>query len=440
MNTACNQCTTRNCRQCPRAQLRAAWDIARHYHSEGAIINDHPPGTDAAWGIALDVGTTTLAFELFDLNAPAVRAVAAHARINSQRGYGADVITRINRAAEGAAEALHTCLLADIRAGAAHIIKEAGATPDAVRRMAIAGNTTMLHLLHNLPCKTLGMYPFTPVEIGAMPIHFDFLPTCEAVTLPGVSAFVGADVIAGLACLGGAAHGETRLLVDLGTNGELALTHRGKIYTASTAAGPAFEAANISCGVGAVAGAISAVQYDPATGFACETIGGVAPIGLCGTGAVSLAATLVRHELVSAAGRLQPPFSDGVVIAPGITFTQDDLREVQLAKAAVRAGIELLLLSAECTPADISRVYMAGGFGQRLCCDSAATIGLFPGETATRAQAVGNTALGGAVRWLHSRAAAQEITALAAAAQEVNLAAHPRFNDLFMEHIAFSEV
>jgi len=420
--------------------------------------------TPEEYGIALDIGTTTLAFELFghDPSGTIVRR-ASYSCVNAQRKYGADVISRIQRATDGDAALLHELIHQDLRNGVAHLIEMAGITSNQIRHMAIAGNTTMLHLLHNLPCDTLGVFPFKPVDIKRRAVRFDFLPQCEAFTMPGISTFVGADIVAGLMCLGSGsiknpcdcpnenAHvtsgNASFLLVDLGTNGEIALVHRGKIYAAATAAGPAFEAANISCGVGSVTGAICGATYDPAQKkFIYETIGsigsgdGTPPIGICGTGVLEITAELLRHNFLSPTGRLYPHHHEnGVPLTDTIALTQADLREVQTAKSAIRAGIEILLQSANCTPQEITHVYIAGGFGTRLRPQTAAILGLLPEALAHKAQSVGNTALGGAVRTLLSTNATDEADNLVARATEVNLAAHPQFNDLFMQYISFGE-
>jgi uncharacterized 2Fe-2S/4Fe-4S cluster protein (DUF4445 family) len=295
----------------------------------------------------------------------------------------------------------------------------------------------MLHLLHGLPCDTLGVYPFAPVEIGVKTTRFGWLPNCEAFSLPGISTFVGADITAGMLCLGGMESSETRLLVDLGTNGEMALMHQGGIWVTSTAAGPAFEAGNISQGVPSVAGAINWCRVKGLQAFEYTTIGNAPPIGICGTGVVAVMAELVRYGRVDETGRLGAEHGKAVEIAPGIAFAQNDIRQVQLAKSAVRTGIELLLEAAACTPCDVKHVYVAGGFGSALHPQDAQALGLFPHGLVDKAVAAGNTALGGAVFSLLAASSMAEMEAITAQAVEVNLAAHPKFNELFMEHMLF---
>jgi uncharacterized 2Fe-2S/4Fe-4S cluster protein (DUF4445 family) len=391
------------------------------------------------YGIALDIGTTTLAFELFDLEKG--ERLSAFSAVNSQRAYGADVITRINRATQGAAHALHTYIVNDIQNGVASLLSQVNIPADAVRYMAIAGNTTMLHLLHGLPCDTLGVYPFTPVVIGSQTTCFDFLPGCEVFTLPGVSAFVGADITAGLYCLGCTTKDETVLFIDLGTNGEMALVHKNRVFVASTAAGPAFEAGNISHGVASVKGAINSIRFDEKLNeFNWTTVQNAIPVGICGTGVLDITAELIRHKRISETGRLNDTYPDKKVnITPDIAFTQNDIREVQLAKSAVRTGIEILLESAGCNANDIKQIYLAGGFGYRLNPKNAETLGLLPPNMGDKIKTAGNTSLGGAAKSLVSKSSILETEAIAALATEVSLSAHPKFNDLFMEYMLFPE-
>ena len=396
----------------------------------------------AAYGLAIDIGTTTIAFALIDLDTGL--SAFSHGVVNSQRALGADVISRIKAADEGKLDALNQYVVQDICQGVSYILAESKISADAIRTMIISGNTTMLHILLKESCHSLGQYPFTPVFIDAQRRPFEAifgkpLLACEVVLLPGISTYVGADVAAGilygyaLEKSEGAADGLS-LLVDLGTNGELALFSQDVVIGTATAAGPAFEAGNISCGTGSIPGAIAKAVYRPdVSAFACETIGGKAPIGICGSGLLDIAAQLVLHELIDEAGSLD----EDVTIAPGIIFTQKDVRELQLAKSAVRAGIEVLLLEAGASYDDITKVYLAGGFGHTLNLESALTLGILPEVWRHKVQAIGNSSLAGCVEILKNPDALDAIIEFTAKAKEVNLSAHPKFNDLFMEYMMF---
>ena len=400
------------------------------------------PGRKGEYGIAIDIGTTTLAYQLVDMKTG--RRVSSHSAANSQRKLGADVVTRIKQATEGAHAQLHACVIDDIRHGVNAILCKAGIDPGAISWVAIAGNTTMLHLLQDMPCDTLGVFPFTPVDISPIQCTFaDVFGESELnaslIILPGISTFVGADITSGILCCQSPDDMRPNLLIDLGTNGEMALFSSEKILVTSTAAGPAFEAGNISQGVASIPGAIAKVRYLTENNvFRCETIDNEPAIGICGTGVVDIAAELVRHKLADETGRLEEPyFDDGITLANNVTFTQKDMREIQLAKSAVRSGVDILLDVAEIGYNDVGQVFLAGGFGHRMDMDSAVALGLIPQVLADKVVMVGNTSLGGAVHVLLSPDAEEAAQALAARATEVNLSTHPRFNELFMEHMMF---
>jgi len=408
------------------------------YESQRPFKSDKPSG----YGIAIDIGTTTVALELIQMAAG--NRIATNSTANSQRSLGADVVTRIKQATQGAQAQLHGHILDDIRKGIAHLIEKSNISASEITAVAIAGNTTMLHLLQNMPCDTLGMFPFTPVDISMRRCTFSDvfgggLLNAELLILPGISTFVGADISAGILCCQSPGDTSPNLLIDLGTNGEMSLFSPNRILVTSTAAGPAFEAANISCGTASIPGAIAKVRYLPENNvFICDTIQNQPPIGICGTGVVDIAAELVRHNIVDETGRLEDPYFDnGIELAPDVIFTQKDIREIQLAKSAVRSGIEILLDVAEYGYNDIGKVFLAGGFGHRINMDSAVALGLIPPELAKKVITVGNTALGGAAHVLLSATAEADIKTLASQAEEINLSTHPRFNDLFMEHMMF---
>ena len=390
------------------------------------------------YGIAIDIGTTTLAFELLELATG--RRVAGHSQVNSQREFGADVMARITNAVAGDHSKLHEYIKKDICSGISHILAKSGAGAGDISLVTIAGNTTMLHLLLDLPCDTLGVAPFTPLFIGMKKLTFAELfksdtLSCDVIILPGISTFVGADISAGLLLCGWPNTTGTNLLIDLGTNGEMAIFSNDKIIVTSTAAGPAFEAANISMGMGSVTGAIAKANYLPQVGvFSFKTINNADPIGICGTGVVDIAAELIRHSLVDETGFIESE-EDAIFITPEITFTQRDIREIQLAKSAVRSGIEILLDIANVQYDDLSNVYIAGGFGHKINLQSAIKLGLIPAELEEKVIIIGNASLGGCAKILLSHNCENDILKLAAIAQEVNLAAHPKFNDLFMDYM-----
>ena len=386
---------------------------------------------DGCFDIVVDIGTTTLAFALLQGG----RVLYTHARANSQRAFGHDVISRIQAAGDGRSRALYDRIHADLRDGTAQLLAEAGTVADNVRTFVVAGNTTMLHLLTGTDCTTLGQFPFTPVFLDGRVIE-DSPVGIPMTLLPGISAFVGADIVAGLLYCAGL--GKSRwLLIDLGTNGEIAFSTPDGIWVTAAAAGPAFEAANISCGMPGVPGAVAHAVCEDGR-FAVKTIGNAPPVGLCGSGVLDVAAQLVRHGLVDETGGMADAyFETGVPITDRIHFTQQDLRELQLAKSAIRTGIELLLSEAGASCHEVEAVYLAGGLGHALSQESAFDLGLLPRAFAGKTVAAGNTALAGGIASLG--APTENLENIVRTAKELQLATHPRFNDAFLTHIMFEK-
>lgn len=409
-------------------------------------------GKEQEYGIAVDIGTTTLAACLCGM--PSGRIVDSCTAVNRQRIVGADVISRIQASVEGHGPELRESIREDLCGCIRELLKKTGIPPSRIRKIAIAGNTTMGHLLMGYPCDTLGVVPFTPVNIKTITADSTRLLgeiaddkgerlQCPATLLPGISTYVGADIAAGIYSCGMASQEETSLLIDLGTNGEMAIGNKDRILVTSTAAGPAFEGGNISWGMGSVQGAVCSVQIEDGKA-SCRTIGDQPPLGLCGTGVVETAAELVRSGLVDETGLLDEEYEDGFCLGETpagekILFTQKDVREIQLAKSAVRAGLETLLLRYGTDAAGIHKVYLAGGFGFKLDLDKAVSIGLFPQELRGKIQTVGNSSLGGAVQYLTDKNAEEKLEEIIARSEEINLSADKEFNEFYMEYMFFEK-
>lgn len=375
--------------------------------------------------VAVDIGTTTLAASLIDTKAQNVVRTVTSA--NHQRAYGADVISRMEASNRGQGEQLRQCILEDLRT----LLTQLSVPEDTP--LIIAGNTTMEHLLQGYSCETLGVAPYTPVDIS---LHQEGNKTI----LPGISTFVGADIVSGVIACGMDQTDAVNLLVDLGTNGEMVLGSRQKMIATSTAAGPAFEGGNISCGVAGIAGAISTVDIiDGQTKIG--TIGGQPPIGLCGTGVLETAYELLKEGIIDETGSPDDAFfENGFALAPSVTFTIKDVREIQLAKAAIRAGIEVMLAEYGIVYEDVAHVYLAGGFGQKVNIHKAVGIGLLPEELSDKVLAVGNSSLAGAVLYAKNPALAERFQAVATSTREIALAENRLFNDLYVEHMFFPEI
>jgi uncharacterized 2Fe-2S/4Fe-4S cluster protein (DUF4445 family) len=403
-------------------------------------------------GVAIDIGTTTLAASLLDMNTGKELAVATG--INHQRSYGADVISRIEAANAGFAGELQESIRKDLEQLIGNLMAKLPRAADSaeakkenllIRKVVIAGNNTMCHLLLGLSCEKLGEAPFEPEDISMQRRYWN---GTDIVILPGISAFVGADIVAGIYANDLTEHEETAMLLDVGTNGEMVIGNKQGLLVTSTAAGPVFEGGNISCGVAGISGAVSHVKITMDSGRKCdisyETIENIAPVGLCGSAVLDTVSELFHNRIVDETGLLQEPwFETGIEIARiasggnDICLTQKDIREVQMAKGAIRTGIELLQ-EAYGNHDAVNKIYLAGGFGYFMNVDSAIGIGMFPAEFQNRIQSVGNSSLDGAKRFLledtteNSRAESQ-VKKIVSLSREINLAMHPDFNDRYME-------
>lgn len=439
-----------SCRAFPDGDCKIALD--RNDESDFEIVSDYTGKQydsgalkDTAFGIAIDIGTTTIALNLVGKQSREV--VHSFSTINKQRSFGADVISRIQASNDGKKEELQASIRQDLLTGIREILKETGIVSGQVEQVVIGCNTTMGHLLMGYSCETLGVVPFTPVNIKMIKEPFEHilgegLLDCEVVVLPGISTYVGGDIVSGMYFCDFFKREEICLLVDLGTNGEMALGNKDKILVSSTAAGPAFEGGNITWGMGSVKGAICGVHLNKERAEV-ETIGNEPPIGLCGTGVIETAAELVREEFVDETGLLDEDyFDDGFPIArtpdgKDIVFTQKDVREIQLAKAAVRGGVETLLLRYGVTYDQVTTVYLAGGFGFHIDTKKAIQIGMLPGEFENKIQTVGNSSLGGAIRYFISEDGDREMDCIVGLSTEINLSSDKEFNDFYMEHMFF---
>ncbi len=401
--------------------------------NEGGAADDNKSDL----GIAIDIGTTTVAVSLTDANGGIIKTFTS---INPQRVFGGDVISRITASISGNGGKLKE-LICGCLCGGIRDVTTAVEDKSRIKRTVIACNTTMSHLLLGLPCDTLGVSPFTPVDISLM--HKDFagvfgerILDCEVTLLPGISTFVGSDIVSGMYYTDMDRSDKPVLFIDLGTNGELAIGDKERILATSTAAGPAFEGGNISCGTGSVEGAICGVGIDGDRPV-IRTIGGAKPVGICGTGAVETVAALAENELIDETGLLCDDFfEEGYKLADGIYFTQKDVREMQLAKSAVRAGVETLLKRFGAEYKDIAAVYLAGGFGYRIDCAKAARIGMLPEELSDRITAVGNSSLYGAVRYIADRDEAR-IRRIVGMSDEIALSEDKYFNEQYIENMYF---
>ncbi len=403
---------------------------------------------NALYGICIDIGTTTLAALLVNLETEADCQTAVS--VNHQRAYGSDVLSRISASNSGKKWEIQRCIRQDLQKLIRELLQKEKITEQQIQRIVIAGNTTMCHLLCGFSCETLGVAPFEPVDISWMEgSAADFLGMKEldtkVVILPGISAFVGADIMAGIAKMNMHRSEGYHLLLDIGTNGEMVLGNCRHMYVTSTSAGPAFEGGNISCGMASIPGVISHVFMEETgkTGF--QVIGEAdgenkkkQAIGICGTGMIDLVYELRKHQMIDEHGTYSDLYFDtGYELAGKVKFTQYDIREIQMAKAAIRAGVDILVKKAGIAFDEVDDCYLAGGFGTKIDITKAAGIGLIPKELEMKTIPVGNTVLAGTKEVLLGRISKDELEKIQTMADVINLAEENDFEELYLSYMDF---
>ena len=405
------------------------------------------PGTRAL-GMAVDLGTSNIAAALLDLASGEVICTAAVE--NPQVVFSADVIGRMTHALANPASGCQMQQLA-VEAIAELARRLTDGCSEAIAEVAVAGNSVMQHLLLGLPLESLAKAPYRPYTLGetnrlaaALGLHLA-LGTWLQVG-PNIAAFIGSDHVAALLEVMADPPKSPWMLIDIGTNTEISIFSEGVLRSASCASGPAFEGGILSCGMRAAPGAITRTHL-VGDNISLETIGSVAPVGICGSGVVSLVSEMLRNGVIDKRGRLQltrPGVreQDGLrefVLAEAardgampVVFTQTDIRAVQLAKAAIRTGLDMLLESAGLQEEEIERFIVAGAFGKYLDLESAVAMGLLPAVPAGRIVQVGNAAGAGVRRMLVCARARQRALQLAQQAQYLDLASRQDF------HVAFA--
>ncbi len=418
---------------------------------EGAAI----PGAGALSGYAaaLDIGTTTLAVRVIDRASGAV--LGSTSAWNAQAPYGADVISRIKHASKpGGLEKLTGTVRNQARELVSVACGDAGVAHQDIAEIICAGNTTMEEIFAGISPESLGRAPYEPETrfTDGGEVRSEAFSNAKIRLVPCVSGYVGGDTVAAVYATGMAEKSGVRLLMDIGTNGELVLGGKDGLICCSVACGPAFEGAEISCGMRAVQGAISMVRLAQGE-FWYVVIGGGKPSGICGTGIVDALAEMLKAGVLDGTGRIREPdeLPEGLrgtvsvnkrgnvsfTVAPGVKILAADVRKLQLAKAAVRAGVEILMSRAGATPGDIDEVYLAGGFGTKLDIDRAAAIGLIPPELADKTRAVGNAALDGAHRALCVPDGFEELINIRDKCKYIELSGSAEFSDAFVDAMAF---
>lgn len=396
------------------------------------------------YGIGIDIGTTTIGFGLVDLNTGKI--LDNLSLVNKQREYGADVISRIIRANNGELHMLSKVIKDQLFYGINEILNLNKISLDKVLNVVIAGNTTMLHLLLDISCKTLGVFPFTPITLDLLMFNFKEIfnqdLNCTVTILPGISAYVGADITAGIFFSKLNKDTKNSFLLDIGTNGEMALWNGKTIFCTSTAAGPAFEGGNILWGTGSVPGAISSVKYSDKN-LEIGTIGNKPPIGICGSGLIDAVAECLKNGIINKNGMFSKEYKGkGLVLGKtiegeDIVLTQKDIKELQMGKSAIRSGIDCLINHSKLKYEDIDKLYVAGGFGYKLNFENACMIGLIPNELKDKVVLLGNSSLGGVIQYLINKDCKNELRKIIDISDIYELSTDKKFQDTFIDNFMF---
>lgn len=417
----------------------------------------------AAYGLAVDLGTTTVAMSLISLADGKEAAKAA--AVNPQKAFGLDVLTRItyeSEMGEKGVTALQDAIVKELNAMTDQVCKEAGAGKDQLFDITVAANCTMLHMLLGIPAVSLGRAPYTPQFTGAqevlaqsiglsVPVH------CRLYCLPSVSAYIGADIVGGVRACEMERQKENTLLIDIGTNGEMVLAAGGRLLSCSCAAGPALEGMDISCGMRAADGAVSEVSIREGSAE-LSVIGDVQPVGICGSGILSVIRELYEKGFITASGAFVKPETlketdrrRKFLLVNGkkrefllwekdgkrLTVTQKDVRQVQLAKGALLSGFYLLLSAAGITAGDLDQVLVAGQFGAHLPAKSLVGSGILPPEVQKKIRYVGNTSKTGAYLALMSDGVRKEMELLAKKISYIDLGSAKGYEKIFTRCLAF---
>lgn len=421
---------------------------------------------ERCFGVAFDVGTTTIAGFLWDLNEK--HQIGALAKSNPQRYFGPDVISRIQFAGESKENlnVLRNKALMCMDDIVRQLSKENGIDKESIIKIVLVGNTAMSHIVMGVDPGSLAYAPFTPiftgmVQGGAYDLGLAINRDASFTILPGIGGHVGSDITAGLLVSGIADSDKAGLLIDIGTNGEIVMSAGGRVIACSTAAGPAFEGVGITCGMRAAPGAIERIVFEK-DDIGIKTIGDISPIGICGSGIIDGIAELLKTGMVDKSGRMLYPeeITENCVsynyiervrwgkdclefaVAPGrnsndIVITQKDIRQVQLAKGAIRGGIDILMKELDIGKDEIEQIFIAGAFGSFIKKESAAAIGLLPQADTTMVTYLGNAAGAGAGMALAFVEEERRACSIVKKIEHLELSTHPDFQERFLHAMDF---
>ena len=453
-------------RELPKTLRSAEHQLTVVSHGSEIVGLEEKDTREKLLGMAIDIGTTTVVGYLMDLYSGQELIVVP--TLNPQAEYGADVISRITLAGqEEGLEKLHFAVIKAINALLAEAVEKAEVRKEDIYAVSIAGNTCMHHLFLGIDPKNLALSPYIPavsdpLTVNASDLNLNINKAGRVFLLPNIAGFVGSDTSAVLLAAEMDRSNDIKLMIDIGTNGEIALGSKEKVFACSTAAGPAFEGAQISCGMRGTSGAIDHVYFGEKLEY--TVIGGAKPQGICGSALLDTASGLLESGIINNRGKLLSPdeitnpvglrFQERVIEYEGsrafvlvdgdstahkrpIVITQKDIRELQLAKGAIAAGIEILLETCGIGPSEVKEVLLAGAFGNYMDPHSACVIGLIPKELESRVKMIGNAAGTGAKLTLLSECEYRRVSAISASAKYVALGSYPRFTSIYTDSMFF---
>lgn len=420
------------------------------------VISPRAKTTETSVGLAIDIGTTTLAFYFYDLTT-GVKIYTTSA-LNPQRVFGADVISRINACIENTngADLLQACIVNKINDSIDEFVAKTKRSNDDIVDLSIAGNTVMLHLLTHENAIGIATAPFVwsslfGYDVDAKSLKINVNETAKIYLTDCVAGYVGGDITVGILATDTHKNEKPCIFIDIGTNGEMAIGDKDGFICCATAAGPAFEGAHIKCGVGGIDGAINSVTIVN-NDIELTTIGGKPAIGICGSGLISAVSALLKLNVIDETGRIDEDNIDEALMyryfeddepcflldtENNIMLTQKDIREVQLAKAAIAAGINTLINAKGLKFSDIDKVILAGGFGSYIDKTSACEIGLLPIELLEKIVVVGNAAGMGAVRLLLDKDGISTLNDITSHCKYYELSGDSFFQDEYVNQMCF---
>lgn len=447
-------------RNLPESLRKKNWEVTAVLTRGNKLLAVEPGNTlNNLYGVAIDIGTTTVVASLVDLNTG--ETIATESIMNPQIQYGEDVISRISyseRYSDGL-QKLHEAIINGVNLLIDSLVSIANISKEDIYEVTIAGNTVMHHIFLGLSPKNIGRAPFLPVvrksiSINARKLGISINKHGIITALPNLAGFVGADTVAGILATKMYETKNIEMLIDIGTNGEIVLSKNNRLTVTSYAAGGAFEGVQIKYGMRAATGAIESFRFkDDTLTPEFSVIGNIEPAGFCGTALVDIIASLYRYDILLPNGRFNESVASNRLVKsddgnlefilierknkPPITITQKDIRQFQLAKAAMRAAIEILLKRTDTHIEDLSVMYIAGGFGSYLNIDNTKYVGMIPAIDNDKVKFVGNTSLSGAKVFLTSSKMRTIAESLSSKIEYINMGGDPDFYNAFLREIPF---